>query len=104
MQPDLRSDETKAIDTAIERARLRERERRDDFRWLIEAPGPQYLAVQKLQVGCFFQWTKDHNAALAVRSKEQAEDLMMAVRSIKPEIFGFEPMLGAAQPVEHCWC
>lgn len=75
-----------------------------DFRWLIEAPGTQYLSIQKLKVGCFFQWTKDHNAALAFRSKEQADGLMMAVRSIKPEIFAFESQLGAAQPIEHGWC
>lgn len=86
----------------------------DDFRWLIEAPGQHYLASRKL--GCHeFYWTQDHNAALAFRSEEQADALMMAVRQMDREIdqhrgspfaaslFGFEGSLGSAKAIEHGW-
>lgn len=87
----------------------------DDFRWLIEAPGPKYLAVQRLSQSDNFEWTTDHNEALAFRSKEQADALMMAVRQIDRRLnshdgipsslslFGFEISLGNAKPVEHGW-
>lgn len=88
-----------------------------DFRWLIEAPGQRYLAVQRLRMSDNFVWTSDHNAALAFRSKEQAEALMMAVRQMDREfdsyqnggklswgkLFSFEPTLGNAAAVEHGW-
>lgn len=74
-----------------------------DFRWLIEAPGQNYLAVQKL-VNCYsFHWTKDHNAALAFRAEHQADYLMMAVRTLDPQTFAFETTLGVARAVEHGW-
>jgi hypothetical protein len=80
-----------------------------DFRWLIEAPGARYLAVQR---GTDFEWTVDQNKALAFRSKEQADALMMAVRQMDREmdphrrgsfvaLFGFEGSLGNARAVEH---
>jgi len=79
-----------------------------DFRWLIEAPGPRYLTVQR---GADFEWTVDQNKALAFRSKEQADALMVAVRQMDREIdahrrssfvalFGFEGTLGTARAVE----
>lgn len=79
-----------------------------DFRWLIEAPGPKYLAVQRLSGSDNFEWTSDHDKALAFRSQDQAEALMMAVRQIdrgfcKGALFGFEASLGNARPVEHGW-
>ncbi len=81
-----------------------------DFRWLIEAPGPRYLAVQRLSTSDNFIWTTDHDAALAFRSKEQAEALMMAVRQWDRELhgfdkglFAFEATLGNAKAVEHGW-
>lgn len=81
-----------------------------DFRWLIEAPGPKYLAVQKLHASDNFEWTADHNKALAFRSEQQADELMMAVRQMDRQIngfdkglFGFECSLGNAKPVEHGW-
>jgi hypothetical protein len=75
----------------------------NDFRWLIEAPGTKYLAVRRIKTMADFVWTSDHNTALAFRTKEQADDLMMAVRDLKPDIFGFERTLGNAAPVEHAW-
>jgi hypothetical protein len=89
-----------------------------DFRWLIEAPGPKYLAVQRLTLSDNFEWTADASMALAFRSQEQADALMMAVRQIDRELeglrnqyrtltwgklFAFEPTLGNAKAVEHGW-
>ena len=84
--------------------------RRDDYRWLIEAPGLRYLAVQRLHMSDNFEWTLDHNKALAFRTKEQADALMMAVRQMDRALngfdkglFAFEAQLGNATPVEHGW-
>jgi len=86
-----------------------------DFRWLIEAPGQKYLAVQRLNMSDNFEWTADHDKALAFRSQKQADALMMAVRQIDRELherrastgafslFSFETALGNARPVEHGW-
>jgi hypothetical protein len=86
-----------------------------DFRWLIEAPGQRYLAVQRLSQSDNFEWTTDHNKALAFRSQDQADALMMAVRQMERELhklrgstfdhslFGFEATLGNAKAVEHAW-
>lgn len=78
-----------------------------DFRWLIEAPGQRYLAVQRLNHGRYFEWTTDHDKALAFRSEEQADDLMMAVRHLawlsNVVLFGFETTLGNAKAIEHGW-
>lgn len=80
----------------------------NQFRWLIEAPGTKYLAIQRLSMSDNFEWTSDHNKALAFRSKEQADALMMAVRQMDREyrggqLFAFEAMLGNARPTEHGW-
>lgn len=81
-----------------------------DFRWLIEAPGPRYLTYGRLRMSCNFVWTEDHNLALAFRSREQADGLMMAVRQMDRQIngfdkglFAFEATLGDAKAVEHGW-
>jgi hypothetical protein len=57
-----------------------------------------------------FEWTTDHNKALAFRSQDQADALMMAVRQMDRLIngfdkglFGFEASLGNAKAVEHGW-
>lgn len=80
-----------------------------DFRWLIEAPGQRYLATRRLGVDEFF-WTQDHNLALAFRTQEQANGLMMAVRAMDRSVngfdkglFAFEATLGDAKAVEHGW-
>jgi hypothetical protein len=81
-----------------------------DFSWLIEAPGQRYLAVQRLHMSDNFEWTADHDKALAFRSRDQADALMMAVRQMDRQIngfdkglFAFEATLGNAVPVEHGW-
>lgn len=81
-----------------------------NFRWLIEAPGPRYLAVQRLHVSNNFEWTSEHDKALAFQSQDQADALMMAVRQMDRQIngfdkglFGFEASLGNAKAVEHGW-
>ena len=81
-----------------------------DFRWLIEAPGPRYLGVRRLTVAMSdeFEWTADHNKALAFSSQEQAGSMMMALRQMdrtycKGALFAFEATLGNARPVEHGW-
>lgn len=89
----------------------------NDFRWLIEAPGPKYLAVQRLTASAEFEWTADHNKALAFRSEKQADDMMTALRQMDRlhdsyenngklswgKLFAFEPTLGNAKAVEHAW-
>jgi hypothetical protein len=78
-----------------------------DFRWLIEAPGQMYLAVQRLSQSDNFIWTANHDKALAFRSEDQAHALMMAVKQLahffNPSLFGFEASLGDAKAVEHAW-
>ena len=88
-----------------------------DFRWLIEAPGPKYLAVQPLTSSAGFEWIADHNSALAFRSEAQADDMMAALRQMDRlhdsyenngklswgKLFAFEPTLGNAKAVEHGW-
>jgi hypothetical protein len=88
---------------------------RGDFRWLIEAPGTRYLAVQSLTSSHTFEWTQDHDRALAFRSEEQANAMMAALRQLDRQIeaydnggklswgklFAFEPTLGNARAVEH---
>lgn len=88
----------------------------DDFRWLIEAPGAKYLAVQVLTGSAAFEWTSDHNRALAFRSREQADSALAALRQMDRALtakidhglswgtlFAFEPALGNAKAVEHGW-
>ena len=89
----------------------------DDFRWLIEAPGLKYLAVQRLKSSATFEWTADHNSALAFRSELQADSMMAALRQMDRlhdsyenngklswgKLFAFEPTLGNAKAVEHGW-
>lgn len=74
-----------------------------DYRWLIEAPGTNYLAVREIAHKHTFHWTADHDKALHFRTKEQADGLMMAVRQLSPELFGFAETLGDANAVEHAW-
>jgi hypothetical protein len=87
----------------------------NDFRWLIEAPGIKYLAVQRLTSSAAFEWTADHNKALAFRSEAQADDMLAALRQMDRlhdsyenngklswgKLFAFEPTLGNAKAVEH---
>lgn len=77
-------------------------EARDDFRWLIEAPGQRYLAARKLGNHEFY-WVQDHNAAIAFRDEAQADMTMMAIRDLAPALFNFERTIGNAKAVEHAW-
>ena len=90
---------------------------KSDFRWLIEAPGTKYLAVQRLTSSATFEWTTDHNKALAFRSEAQADDMIATLRQMDRlhdsyenngklswgKLFAFEPTLGNARAVEHAW-
>lgn len=88
---------------------------KSDFRWLIEAPGARYLAVQRLSMSDNFEWTTDHDKAVAFRSEEQADAVMMAIRQMDRELcnvrtgvdkhglFAFEATLGNAWAKEHGW-
>ncbi len=77
--------------------------RKSEFRWLIEAPGLRYLAARQITTSHNFYWTQDHDKALYFMSEAQADAVMMAVRQIAPELFGFALTLGDAKAVEHEW-
>ena len=74
-----------------------------DFRWLIEAPGQRYLAVQRLRMSDSFHWSSDHDQAICFKSEEQADATMMAIRGIAPHLFEFERTIGNAKAFEHGW-
>ena len=73
-----------------------------DFAWLIEAPGPHYLATRTLGINEFF-WTPDANKAVRFVSLDAADGVMMGVRQMNPALFAFAVTLGDARPVEHGW-
>lgn len=76
----------------------------DEFAWLIEAPGQNYLCVQTIGTGNHrFAWTKDHAKALRFYSKAQAQAVHDAVRVLAPDLWAFAVNLGEAWPVEHSW-
>lgn len=72
------------------------------FTWLVEAPGPRYLAVRKL-AGYEFHWTDDANKALRFNDQEQADLTMMGIRELAPALFAFAALLGDPRPIEHGW-
>ena len=73
-----------------------------DFKWVIEAPGANYLAVSQVG-GARFYWTTDHNEAIRFESSNTADSVMMTIRDIMPALFVFEATLGNARAVEHGW-
>ena len=89
----------------------------DDFRWLIEAPGTKYLAVRRFERSTNFEWTDDHNKAIAFNSRKQGEDMLDTIRQMDRELhthenggrlswgklFAFEPTIGNARVIEHGW-
>lgn len=91
-------------------------ETKTGFPWLIEAPGLQYLSVQKIGVEQF-RWTTDHDKAIRFISEVQADAVLSALRALDRELhlernpgnlswgtlFAFEPTLGNATAVEHGW-
>lgn len=74
-----------------------------DFAWLIEAPGGHYLAVREMATRHEFYWTREAILATRFLSAAQADAVMMAVRPLHPDLFGFAVTLGEARPVEHGW-
>lgn len=73
-----------------------------DFAWLIEAPGVFYLGARTLGRHEFY-WTQDNNKALRFFNSEQADQCMMAVRELNPDLFAFARNLHDPRPVEHGW-
>lgn len=76
-----------------------------DFAWLIEAPGPRYLAVRK-GLGDYrgeFYWTDKPNDALRFFNKAQADFTGTAIRRLLPDLWAFAGTLGEAWPREHKW-
>lgn len=71
--------------------------------WLIEAPGQRYLATREIGHHPHFFWTADHLAALRFYDATQADGVMMTLRRMDPQLFGFEHTLGGARPIEHSW-
>ena len=72
-----------------------------DFAWLIEAPGPYYLATRILANETEFHWTKDAGKALRFCSLQQASSVHYAVKKLVPTLFAFASVLTDAKPVEH---
>jgi hypothetical protein len=67
--------------------------------WLIERQAkPTYLGTWDRMRA--FQWTDDHNKALAFATREQADGAMMAIRELVPALFPADIFFG---PVEHGW-
>jgi hypothetical protein len=75
---------------------------KNEFCWLIEAPGPRYLTAYEWQHDRRFEWTPSPHLAIRFHSKEQADNTMMAVRQLVPDLFAFAACLGIdAKPIEH---
>lgn len=74
----------------------------EQFAWLIEVSGPHYLCVRDVGNRRTFEWTRDHDAAIRFHSSQQADEVMMAVRELRRELFIF-PTGEEARPVEHGW-
>ena len=73
------------------------------FFWLIEAPGPHYLTVRNIGRQHKFRWSADHGEAIHFENGRQADAVMMAIRTMSPELFAFAALLADARPVEHAW-
>ena len=73
------------------------------FKWLIEAPGQQYLTACKIGNGYVFKWTKNHCVAPRFMNEEQADLTMMAIHDLDRALFGFAVTLGDAKAIEHGW-
>ena len=71
------------------------------FAWLIEAPGPSYLAVRELG-GWAFYWSTEHTKALRFMNRQQADALLMAVRELRRDLFP-DAYAHFPKAVEHGW-
>lgn len=65
--------------------------------WLIEAPGPCYLAL-----GRWASWTNDVNKALRLATQEQAQQVMAYVERNDRHLFVW-PGPRASRVTEHMW-
>jgi hypothetical protein len=73
-----------------------------DFAWLIEAPGPRYLAVRQISSNKpDFFWATEASKALRFWSNEQADLAAAGIRALNPDLWGFAQTLGEAWPREH---
>ena len=71
------------------------------FGWLIEMQGPAYLAARTCG-GHVFHWTNDPLKGIRFFSREQADQVMMAVRQLVPDLFP-ACVTQPPKPVEHGW-
>jgi hypothetical protein len=71
--------------------------------WLIEAPGPRYLAMKQRDGEAVFEWTPNFERSLVFSSGAHASDMISALRQMSPQLFGFERTLGSARAVENTW-
>lgn len=70
------------------------------FAWLIEAPGPSYLAAGGVLKR--FHWVLDANKALWFATEQQANDTLDSLRELIPEKFAHMAALPSpTHAVEH---
>ncbi|HJR83471.1 MAG TPA: hypothetical protein VJ775_06045 [Sphingomicrobium sp.] len=72
-----------------------------EFAWLIEAPGPNYLATWEIAGCAEFCWTRDAHKGLRFWNADQADMAARAIRNLNPDLWAFARLLGEARPVEH---
>lgn len=70
------------------------------FAWLIEAPGPCYLSAHPMGNDYYFRWTDDATKALRFYNEVQADLVMMAIRSLKRDLF-VSAYTREPRPVQH---
>lgn len=72
-----------------------------EFSWLIEAPGPCYLATGGDRIGhMHFRWVDDACTAIRFATQEQAENVFLTLRDMKRELFT-SPFTREPRAVEH---
>lgn len=76
---------------------------KNNFSWLIEAPGSYYLCTRQLGGMWEFYWSKSHDKAIRFYDEIQADSVMMSVRCLKKDLFAFDSLLEAAKPTTHIW-
>lgn len=72
-----------------------------EFTWLVEAPGPHYLATRVVGRQSEFVWLTDANRALRFYTLEQADGVMCALKKLQPDLFAFASNLRDAKPTQH---
>ncbi len=69
------------------------------YAFLIEMPGPAYLAAKECG-GHIFYWTTNCHDAIRFQMRQQAEAVMMAVRQLRGDLFP-ACLPYSPRPVEH---